>query len=99
MATNVFISYRRDDTIGTAGRIFERLVTAFGRRRIFMDVDSIPAGVNFIDHIQKQVSSCKVLLAVIGPLWLDARDITGARRLDNPEDFVVLDRGAGSGRS
>jgi formylglycine-generating enzyme required for sulfatase activity len=91
MAGKIFINYRRDDSIGTAGRLHDRLVQAFGRKNLFMDVDHIPAGVDFVDHLNTQVAACDVFLAVIGPHWLDAVDDSGRRRLENPDDFVAVE--------
>jgi hypothetical protein len=59
-----------------------------------MDVVGIEAGRDFRKVIDKNVASCGVLLAVIGPSWLDAKDETGLRRLDNPMDFVRLETAA-----
>jgi hypothetical protein len=56
-----------------------------------MDVDKIPAGVDFVGHLHAQVEECDVFLAVIGPDWLYARDSAGARKLDNPDDFVRVE--------
>jgi hypothetical protein len=94
MAAKVFISYRRDDSAGTAGRVNDRLEREFGRDRLFMDVDSIPLGVNFVDMLSEEVAKCDVLLAVIGPNWLNARDEDGNRRLESPHDFVRIEIGA-----
>jgi GH25 family lysozyme M1 (1,4-beta-N-acetylmuramidase) len=87
----IFISYRRDDSADVTGRIYDRLVAAFGREAIFKDVDNIPMGVNFKEYLGKQVLHTKVMLAVIGPKWLTVADKTGARRLDNPADFVRIE--------
>lgn len=87
----VFISYRRDDSSGYAGRLYDRLSQHFGRDNLFMDVNSIPLGLDFVDVIQHAVGSCDVLLAVIGRQWLTSTDAQGSRRLDNPEDFVRLE--------
>jgi hypothetical protein len=57
VATKVFINYRRDDSIGTAGRLHDRLAQTFGQKNIFMDVDSIPAGVDFVADLNSQVMS------------------------------------------
>lgn len=89
--THIFISYRRDDTATVSGRIYDRLVDTFGREAVFKDVDNIPLGVNFADHITKVVEQCVVLLVVIGPHWFDASDAQGRRRLDDPNDFVRLE--------
>ena len=59
-----------------------------------MDVDAIPLGVNFATVLRNEVAKCEVLLAVIGPHWLDARDEAGTRRLDDPQDFVRIEIGA-----
>jgi TIR domain len=85
MAGRIFINYRRDDSIGTAGRLHDRLAQAFGRKNIFMDVDHIPPGVDFVNHLNAQVAACDVFLAVIGPNWLAAKDDGGHRRIDNPD--------------
>lgn len=98
MPEKIFINYRRDDSIGTAGRLHDRLVQAFGRKNVFMDVDHIPAGVDFVRHLNSQVAECDVFLAVIGPDWLATEDGNGGRRLDNPDDFVRLELQAALGR-
>jgi formylglycine-generating enzyme required for sulfatase activity len=91
MAAKVFISYRRDDSAGHAGRVHDRLEREFGSDLLFMDVDAIPLGVNFIKVLRDEVARCDVLLAVIGPNWLDAHDDEGNRRLDNPGDFLRIE--------
>ena len=63
-----------------------------------MDVDSIPAGVDFIAHLNNQVAACNVFLIVIGPNWLNARDESGGRRLDDPDDFVAIEIAAALAR-
>jgi len=88
---NIFISYRRSDTEGYAGRIFDRLGAKFGRENIFMDVDTIQPGENFVDAIENAVSSCDVLIALIGDEWLTITDENGKRRLENPNDFVRVE--------
>ena len=91
MAAKVFISYRRDDSAGQAGRIQDRLEREFGRDLLFMDVDAIPLGMNFVKVLHEEVAKCGVLLAVIGPNWSAARDEDGKRRLDDPNDFVRIE--------
>ena len=91
MADTIFINYRREDSIGTAGRLHDRLAQTFGQKNIFMDVDSIPPGVDFVADLNSQVAACDVVLVVIGPNWLDTKDETGRRRLDKPDDFVVIE--------
>jgi len=88
MAGNVFVSYRRDDSKAEAGRIYDHLAKHYGRRKIFMDVDTIEPGSDFFDVLERAVSECSVLVAVIGPSWLNAQNSEGKRRLDDPEDLV-----------
>jgi uncharacterized membrane protein YeaQ/YmgE (transglycosylase-associated protein family) len=88
---HIFISYRREDTGGYAGRIFDRLSQLLGREHVFMDIDSIEPGIDFADAIQQAVSMCDVLLVLIGREWLRNTDARGHRRLDDPEDFVRLE--------
>jgi hypothetical protein len=90
----VFLSYRRDDSGGYAGRIQDQLVRDLGADVVFMDVDGIPFGRNFVDVLHEEVAKCDVLLAVIGRNWLGARDERGNRRLDDPNDFVRIEIGA-----
>ena len=99
MAAKVFISYRRDDSAGYAGRVRDRLERELGPNLLFMDVDAIPLGTYFSKVLREEVAKCGVLLAVIGPNWLDARDEHGNRRLDNPNDFVRIEIAAALQRS
>ena len=87
----VFISYRRADSATFAGRIYDRLIARFGKKNVFKDVDDIPPGVDFADYIQVSLRECAVALALIGREWLTARTDTGARRLDDPADFVRIE--------
>jgi hypothetical protein len=87
----IFISYRRDDTGGHAGRLCERLIKRFGKEQIFRDLDTIAAGADFVESIQKAVGECDVLLALIGRQWLTMADDAGRRRLDDKSDFVRLE--------
>lgn len=84
----VFISYRRDDTKGYAGALLRELNSRIGSDQVFMDIEDIEGGTDFPAVLRESVQSCDVLLALIGPNWLDARDAAGNRRLDNPRDFV-----------
>src|SRR4051812_48901491 len=85
---SIFISYRREDTSGEAGRLAEDLGARFGRSGIFMDVDSISPGANFEDRIDGALGACQVALVLIGDRWLDARPPDGRRRLDQDGDYV-----------
>jgi transcriptional regulator with XRE-family HTH domain len=89
----IFISYRRSDDPGFAGRLYDRLEAKFRRSQVFMDVDSIDLGVDFVEELDKALSSCAVLIAVTGPRWLTATaiDPSGQRRLDDPDNFVRLE--------
>jgi hypothetical protein len=84
----VFLSYRREDASGHAGRLYDLLAARYGAAQVFMDIDAIPLGSEFRETINRAVASCDVLIAVIGRDWLDARDPDGRRRLDDPDDFV-----------
>lgn len=86
--SGIFVSYRRDDSSGHAGRLADKLVEHFGRNRIFVDVDTIEPGEDFVTVIENAVGSCEILIAVIGRNWLAA---TGSGRLDNPNNFVRLE--------
>ena len=87
----IFLSYRREDSSGHAGRLYDRLSQRFGDDNLFMDVDNISPGLNFVEVIQNAVGACEVLLAVIGRQWLTSTDSQGQRRLDNPKDYVRLE--------
>jgi hypothetical protein len=91
MPNKIFINYRREDSIDAAGRLHDRLAQTFGHKNIFMDVEDIPAGVDFAKYLSDQVAASSVFLAVIGPTWLDAKDESGGRRIDDPDDFVAIE--------
>jgi hypothetical protein len=86
----IAISYRRDDSLPIAGRLYDRLQAEFGKGNVFMDFDSIPYGVDFRDHIKKMIERSKVLVAMIGPDWIGKRRHR-TRRIDDPTDFVRLE--------
>ncbi|HEX8071631.1 MAG TPA: toll/interleukin-1 receptor domain-containing protein [Pyrinomonadaceae bacterium] len=86
----IFISYRRDDTAGHAGRLYDGLSARFGDDLIFMDIDQLEPGEDFVQVIEEAVGSCEILIALIGRSWLTNYDAAG-RRLDNPNDFVRLE--------
>jgi TIR domain/Sel1 repeat len=91
MAGKIFINYRRGDEPGFAQALLGRLEANFPAERLFIDVDNIPPGEDFVQVLQSQVAQCDVLLAMIGKSWLDAKDDRGARRLDDPNDFVRIE--------
>jgi hypothetical protein len=82
VAGRVFISYRRQDASHLAGRLYDRLADRLGDDQVFIDVDTIAPGLDFGEVITEAVSTCEVLLAVIGPRWLTATDEDGRRRLE-----------------
>lgn len=91
MSGKIFISYRRDDESGHAGRLFDGLQMAFGPKNLFMDVDNIEPGQDFFEVLEQRVAECDVFLAVIGSRWIQSQDERGGRRLDNPNDFVRIE--------
>ena len=98
MTNRIFISYRRDDSQGSAGRLRDKLVQYFPPEHVFMDVDTVEPGIDFVASIQKAVGDCDVLLAVIGKRWLDSVDSQGRPRLESPEDYVGLEIAAALAR-
>ena len=87
----VFISYRREDSPGYAGRLHDHLKREFGTANVFIDVDTLQPGDHFAEAIHKTLSNCDVLLALIGPRWLTAADDQGQPRLEDENDFVRLE--------
>lgn len=88
MSVDIFISYRRGDDPGTAGRVFDRLKGAIGGDHIFMDVVTIEPAADFHQAIAEALKQCSYFLALIGPRWLSGADGSGSRRIDDPGDFV-----------
>lgn len=91
MSGNIFVSYRRDDSKHAAGRQVDRLQGEFGEGQLFLDVDNIELGLDFVEVINERVAACDVMLVIIGPHWLSAVGNDGRRRLDDPNDFVRLE--------
>jgi TIR domain len=91
MPNKIFINYRREDSIEATGRLHDRLAQTFGHKNIFMDVEDMPAGVDFVKYLSDQVAASRVFVVVIGPRWLEAKDESGGRRLDNPDDLVTIE--------
>ncbi len=89
--SGIFICYRREDSIAYAGRLFDQLADRFGEEWIFMDIDTMKVGLDFVEQIENAVQSCHVLIAVIGKNWVNIQDEEGHRRLENPEDFVRVE--------
>jgi TIR domain-containing protein len=87
----IFLSYRRDDASGHAGRLYDALAAKFGDENVFIDVDTIGPGVDFAEAIGRAVAACDAVIALIGREWLTASNAGGGRRLDDPQDFVRLE--------
>jgi len=95
----IFISYRRDDNPAYVRALLSEMKHRLGDRQVFLDVEDIEAGSDFISIIEKAVSNCEVLLVIIGPQWLTATNRLGQRRLDVPSDFVRLEIAIALGRT
>jgi hypothetical protein len=93
MSGQIFISYRREEGQWSARSLHDRLCRDFDPKQIFMDIDAIALGEDFVKAIETTVERCDVLIAVIGNNWLSSKDDHGDRRLDNPEDFVRMEIG------
>src|SRR5687767_9164841 len=87
---NVFVSYRREDAAGHAGRLVDRLTARFGADGVFMDVQDIAPGDKFAASIDDTIARCDCLVAVIGPRWVDLMQ----QRPQGLEDFVRHEIGA-----
>jgi hypothetical protein len=95
----IFISYRRQDSQSAAGRLADHLKEHMRGVPIFRDVETIEPGVDFVDAIGRALESCGVLLAVIGPRWVNLADNAGRRRLDDPNDYTRLEIATALGRN
>lgn len=91
----VFVNYRRGDTRHVAGRLRDLIVTRFGEDSVFVDVESIEPGLDYVTAIDTAVGSCQVMLVLIGDRWLEASNDRGLRRIDDPNDRLRLEIEAG----
>jgi len=91
MNAKVFINYRREDTAPHAGRLYDRLTAHFGEDQVFIDIDQIEPGEDFVEVINRKVGACEIAIVAIGPNWLRATDPSGKRRLDDEGDFVRME--------
>lgn len=89
-ANRVFISYRRDDAAGYAGRLEETLERRLGPGSVFRDVLDIPPGEDFVAAIRARLAGAQTVLVLIGPRWAGSA-VPGQRRIDDPADFVRLE--------
>lgn len=93
-AGRIFINYRRDDTVGVAGRLADSLDAYFGRGRVFRDVDGIETGANFEEVLRRTAQDADAMIVLIGRNWLTVADAKGGARLHDPEDWVAREIGA-----
>jgi uncharacterized membrane protein YhaH (DUF805 family) len=91
MEGRIFINYRREISAAAAGRLSDRLIQHFDHERLFIDIDSIEPGVDFVKALDDQVAQCGAFIAVIGPGWTDLKNAEGQRRLDQPNDSVRIE--------
>src|SRR5680860_986526 len=87
----VFVNYRRNDTRHVAGRLRDLIVARFGKGSVFVDVDSIEPGLDYVTAIDTAVGSCDVMLVLIGDRWLEASDDEDHRRIDDPADRLRIE--------
>jgi hypothetical protein len=86
----VFISYRRDDAAGFAGRLEEALERRLGPGSVFRDVLDIPPGEDFVAAIRERLAGAQAVVVLIGPRWA-GNETPGKRRIDDAGDFVRLE--------
>src|SRR5882762_9391907 len=86
----IVISYRRADSDVIAGRIRDRLAGHYGDDAVFMDVDNIPFGKDFRQHIQEALAHSNVLVAILGPQWVGAGE-DGHCRINDETDPVRIE--------
>src|SRR5262249_11999856 len=91
MRGRIFISYRRDDSASQALNIAQYLEKQFGARNVFIDIDRLKSGEVFPEVLVKRLDESAVVLAIIGPGWLNSRDPHGNRRIDDPHDWVRME--------
>jgi predicted ATPase len=85
----VLISYRRSDSAGVVGRIYDRLVARYGAESVFLDVDKIPFGVDFREHVRERLAGADVVVAIVGSNWLGTND--GHVRIHDDDDPVRME--------
>jgi hypothetical protein len=85
---SVFVSYRRGDSEGQAQALKLELVRTIGKESVFIDVDSIALGEDFRHILRERLDTCDLMLTLIGPGWLDAKNAAGSRRLESATDLV-----------
>jgi hypothetical protein len=91
MDGQIFISYRREESRWVARSLHSRLCRDFDQEKMFIDVDTVPLGDDFVKVIETTVPKCDILIAIIGPNWVSARDGEGVRKIDKAHDFMRLE--------
>src|SRR4051812_8649548 len=86
----IFICYRRGDSSGSAGRLYDALVLRFGDALVFMDVIKIPFGRDYVDVVESTLDAATVVLVLIGRDWMGTH-AAGGSRLDEADDPVRLE--------
>src|SRR4051794_30836755 len=86
--SSIFVSYRRNDAPGHAGRIYDRLVGRFGATNVYMDLDSTAPGADFVEVINNTLAACDALIAVIGRDWKTETRAPLGERASHREDWV-----------
>jgi hypothetical protein len=88
---SIFVSYRRSDAPGHAGRLYDRLVSRFGEANVYKDVDSMKPGADFTEVIERTIERCDAMVVVIGRGWLETEPGSDAPRIDDPRDWVRIE--------
>ena len=99
MSGNIFISYRRSDSAKDARALYERLRREFGEGKVFIDLEGIEPGEDFVESLERQLDGCEALVALISRDWVEAKNEHGERRLDDENDFVRVELAAAFRRS
>ena len=99
MTSGIFISYRRLDSKSYARSICQQLENSFGKRRVFIDVDSIRPGENFQSVLNDDLEKCKIMVVVMGPRWLELLRFSGPIDSETSPDYVRLEVAAGLARN
>lgn len=88
---NIFISYRREESAYVAAAVAEKLAGRFGAKSVFLDIDNIPIGVDFLQYLHGAIVHADIVLVLIGDHWINSANEDGHRRLDSPTDFVRIE--------
>jgi hypothetical protein len=87
----IFLSYRREDTAGYAGRLYDALVARFPADQVFIDIDTIEPGVDFVEVVENAVGACDVFITLIGQRWAEVMSERAQRGDGDESDFVRLE--------